>query len=180
MASSHYGGQGEARNFADRMGLDKYPGFSIGCYVLRPESQGSIHIKTAHAGDPPEIRANYLAAEHDQRTIVDAMKMIRKIAALPPLSQLALRETRPGPQASTDEALLDHARATGMTSYHPIGTCRMGNDARAVVDHQLRVHGIEGLRVADASIMPTMVASNTNAPTIMIGEKASDLVLQGA
>lgn len=180
MASSHYGGTGEATNFADRMGLDKYPGFSIGCYVLRPESLGSIHIKTANVGDPPEIRANYLAAEADRRNMIDALKMIRKIASLPPLSNLALRETRPGPQANTDEALLDHARATGMTSYHPIGTCRMGSDAKAVVDHKLKVHGIEGLRVGDASIMPTMVASNTNAPSIMIGEKASDLVLADA
>ena len=180
MASSHYGGTGDAKNFADRMGLDKNPGFSIGCYVLRPESLGSIHIKTANAGDPPEIRANYLAAEADQRNIVAALRMIRKIATLEPLSKLVIRETRPGPQATTDEALLDHARATGMTSYHPIGTCRMGNDAKAVVDANLKVHGIAGLRVADASIMPTMVASNTNAPSIMIGEKASDLVLADA
>ena len=149
-------------------------------YVLRPESLGSIHIKTANAGDPPEIRANYLAAEADQRNIVAALRMIRKIATLEPLSKLVIRETRPGPQATTDEALLDHARATGMTSYHPIGTCRMGNDAKAVVDANLKVHGIAGLRVADASIMPTMVASNTNAPSIMIGEKASDLVLADA
>ena len=91
-----------------------------------------------------------------------------------------MRETRPGPAANTDDALLDHARATGQTSYHPIGTCRMGKDERAVVDAKLKVHGIEGLRVADASIMPTMVASNTNAPSIMIGEKASDLVLADA
>ena len=180
MATSHYGGKGESASFADRMGLDNYPGFSIGCYVLRPESLGSIHIKTANAGDPPEIRANYLAAEQDQRTIVAAMRMIRDIAKQSPLSQFVIRETRPGPEATSDEALLDHARATGMTSYHPIGTCRMGSDAKAVVDAKLKVHGIDGLRVADASIMPTMVASNTNAPTIMIGEKASDLVLADA
>ena len=91
-----------------------------------------------------------------------------------------MRETRPGPEAQDDDALLDHVRETGQTSYHPIGTCRMGADAQAVVDANLRVHGIEGVRVCDASIMPTMVASNTNAPSIMIGEKASDLVLAGA
>jgi choline dehydrogenase len=111
---------------------------------------------------------------------VAAMRMIRDIARKEPLSQFVLRETRPGADATSDEALLDHARATGMTSYHPIGTCRMGSDASAVVDARLRVHGIEGLRVCDAAIMPTMVASNTNAPSIMIGEKASDLVLEDA
>ena len=177
MASSHYGGRAGARSIAERMGLDPYPGFSIGCYVLRPESQGSVHIRGPEAGAPPEIRANYLAAEHDIRTIVAAMRMIRKIAAQPALAQYIVRETRPGPDAASDEALLDHARATGQTSYHPIGTCRMGQDERAVVDAKLRVHGIDGLRVCDAAIMPTMVASNTNAPSIMIGEKASDLVL---
>jgi choline dehydrogenase len=178
MASSHYGGDTKSKNLAERMGLDPYPGFSIGCYVLRPESQGSVHIRTPQASDHPQIRANYLAAEHDMRTIVAALRMIRKIAAQPALAPYVVRETRPGPQASTDDALLDHARATGMTSYHPIGTCRMGRDERAVVDARLKVHGIEGLRVCDASIMPTMVASNTNAPSIMIGEKASDLVLE--
>ncbi len=180
MASSHYGGREGARSIADRMGLDPYPGFSIGCYVLRPESQGSVHIRSPEASEPPEIRANYLAAEHDIRTIVAAMRMIRKIAAQPALAQYIVRETRPGPEALNDEALLDHARATGQTSYHPIGTCRMGRDERAVVDATLRVHGVEGLRVCDAAIMPTMVASNTNAPSIMIGEKASDLVLADA
>ena len=180
MASSHYGGKEGARNLAERMGLDPYPGFSIGCYVLRPESQGSIHIKSRDASEHPAIHANYLSAEHDMRTIVAALRMIRKIAAQPALAQHIVRETRPGPEAATDEALLDHARNTGMTSYHPIGTCRMGKDERAVVDARLKVHGIAGLRVCDASIMPTMVASNTNAPSIMIGEKASDLVLEDA
>ena len=139
-----------------------------------------MHIGSPEAGKPPVIHANYLSAEHDIHTIVAALKMIRKIAAQPGLAQHIVRETRPGPAANTDDALLDHARATGQTSYHPIGTCRMGKDERAVVDAKLKVHGIEGLRVADASIMPTMVASNTNAPSIMIGEKASDLVLADA
>jgi choline dehydrogenase len=180
MATSHYGGSAKSSSIAERMGLDPWPGFSIGCYVLRPESQGSVHIRSAEAKDPPSIHANYLSAEHDIRTIVAALRLIRKVAAQPALAQYVVRETRPGPDAQDDEALLEHARATGMTSYHPIGTCRMGSDARAVVDAKLKVHGIEGLRVADASIMPTMVASNTNAPSIMIGEKASDLVLADA
>ncbi len=180
MATSHYGGGKNTRDIAERMGLDPWPGFSIGCYCLRPESQGSVHIKSAQAGDPPAIHANYLSAEQDCRTIVAAIRMIRKVAAQPGLAQYIVRETRPGPEATTDDALLDHARATGMTSYHPIGTCRMGRDDRAVVDARLKVHGIAGLRVCDASIMPTMVASNTNAPSIMIGERASDLVLADA
>jgi choline dehydrogenase len=106
--------------------------------------------------------------------------MIRKIASQPGLSRHIVRETRPGPDAQSDDALLDHVRKTGQTSYHPIGTCRMGSDPQAVVDAELKVRGIEGVRVCDASIMPTMVASNTNAPSIMIGEKASDLVLASA
>ena len=177
MASSHYADNRGARNIADRMGLDNYPGFGIGTYVLRPESQGSVHVKSADASQPPEIRANYLSHEHDVTTMLAALRMIRKVAAQPALAQHIVRETRPGPDAADDDALLDHVRKTGQTSYHPIGTCRMGNDRNAVVDAALRVHGIEGLRVCDASIMPTMVASNTNAPSIMIGEKASDLVL---
>ncbi|MGH8665484.1 MAG: GMC family oxidoreductase [Burkholderiales bacterium] len=177
MASSHYADNRNARSLADRMGLDAYPGFSVGTYCLRPESRGSVHIRSAEASDPPRIHANYLGAEEDAHTLVSALKMIRKIAAQPALAQYIVRETRPGPEAHSDDELLDHIRKTGQTSYHPIGTCRMGSDKLAVVDAKLRVHGVQGLRVCDASIMPTMVASNTNAPSIMIGEKASDMVL---
>jgi choline dehydrogenase len=180
MASSHYADNRKARNIADKMGLDPFPGFGIGTYVLRPESQGSVHIKHRDSSKPPEIRANYLSHEHDVSTMIAALRMIRKVASQPALAQHIVRETRPGPDAADDDALLDHVRRTGQTSYHPIGTCRMGNDAQAVVDATLRVHGVEGLRVCDASIMPTMVGSNTNAPSIMIGEKASDLVLAAA
>src|SRR4030095_10917140 len=180
MASSHYADNRNARTIAERMGLDPYPGFSIGMYVLRPESRGSVHIRRPEAAEHPEIRANYLSAQHDITTMLAALRMTRRIAEQPPLAQYIVRETRPGPAAKDDEALLDHVRATGQTSYHPIGTCRMGRDARAVVDSELRVYGIEGVRVCDASIMPTMVASNTHAPSIMIGEKASDMVLAAA
>ena len=180
MASSHYADNREARTVAERMGLDAYPGFSIGTYVLRPESRGSVHIRKADASEHPEIRANYLSAEYDVKTMLAALRMIRNIASQPGLARHIVRETRPGPDAQSDDALLDHVRKTGQTSYHPIGTCRMGNDPQAVVDAELKVRGIEGLRVCDASIMPTMVASNTNAPSIMIGEKASDLVLASA
>jgi len=159
MASSHYADNRKARNIADRMGLDTYSGFAIGTYVLRPESQGSVHIRNADASKHPEIRANYLSHEHDVRTMIAALRMIRKVASQPALAQHIVRETRPGPDAAADDALLDHVRKTGQTSYHPIGTCRMGNDPQAVVDASLRVHGVEGLRVCDASIMPTMVVS---------------------
>lgn len=180
MASSHYADNRSARNFAEKLGLDPYPGFSVGTYVLRPESRGSIHVRTPNAADPPAIHANYLAAEEDAQTMIAALRMIRKVAAQPSLAKHIVRETRPGPEAVTDDQLLDHIRQTGQTSYHPIGSCRMGADPQAVVDHELKVHGIEGLRVCDASIMPTMMASNTNAPSILIGEKGSELVLADA
>ena len=180
MASSHYADNRNARTVAERMGLDEYPGFSFGTYVLRPESRGSVHIRKPEASEHPEIRANYLSDEYDVKTMLAALRLIRRIAAQPALAQHIVRETRPGPQAQSDDVLLDHVRKTGQTSYHPIGTCRMGTDSQAVVNHELKVHGIEGLRVCDASIMPTMVASNTNAPSILIGEKASELVLGAA
>ncbi len=180
MASSHYADDRSARNFAQKLGLDDYPGFSIGTYVLRPESRGSIHVRTPNAADPPAIHANYLSAQEDVDTMLAALRMIRKVASQPSLAKHIVRETRPGPAATSDDQLLDHIRQTGQTSYHPIGSCRMGADPLAVVDAQLKVHGIEGLRVCDASIMPTMAASNTNGPSILIGEKASDLVLSGA
>ena len=180
MASSHYADNRNARTVAERMGLDEYPGFSFGTYVLRPESRGSVHIRKPDAAEHPQILANYLSDEYDVKTMLAALRLIRRIAAQPALARHIVRETRPGPEAHGDDTLLDHVRKTGQTSYHPIGTCRMGSDAQAVVDRSLKVHGIEGLRVCDASIMPTMVASNTNAPSILIGEKASDLVLAAA
>jgi len=180
MASSHYADDRGARNFADKLGLDRHPGFSIGTYVLRPESRGSVHVRTPNAADPPAIHANYLGAQEDVDTMIRALRMIRTVASQPSLAKHIVREVRPGPAATTDDHLLDHIRQTGQTSYHPIGSCRMGQDAQAVVNHELKVHGIDGLRVCDASIMPTMMASNTNAPSILIGERGSDLVLSGA
>jgi len=180
MATSHYGKASGRQSFADEIGMDRFPGFSIGCFVLRPESRGSVHAQSPAMSDPPRIRANYLSAEADVRSQLGGLKLIRKLVQQPAIARYVVRETRPGPQAGNDDALLEHMRASGQTSYHPIGTCRMGADAQAVVDTELRVHGIESLRVIDASVMPTMVSSNTNAPAIMIGEKASDLVLAAA
>jgi choline dehydrogenase len=138
-----------------------------------------VHIKSREASDPPRIHANYLSSEYDVHTLVGALKMIRTIAAQPGLARHIVRETRPGPEAVSDDDLLEHIRKTGQTSYHPIGTCRMGSDDASVVDLQLRVRGIEGLRVVDASVMPSLPTGNTNAPTIMIAERAADLVRAG-
>ncbi len=121
---------------------------------------------------------NYLATETDRRAIVDGLKIGRRILATPPMQHFVAEEYQPGASVQTDEQLLQHARNTGGTVFHPTSTCKMGIDPMAVVDPELRVHGIEGLRVVDASIMPTVVSGNTNAATIMIGEKAADLVRQ--
>ncbi|ALG74352.1 hypothetical protein VY88_20210 [Azospirillum thiophilum] len=162
------------------LGTDRYPGFSIGVFKLRPESRGSLHIRSADPLEPPEIRPNYLGHPKDEQTYVDAFKLIRRIAAQPAFAPLMAGERRPGPDTTRDEDLVDYARRTGQTSWHPISSCRMGTDDMAVVDARLRVRGVQGLRVVDASIMPTMASPNTNAPAIMIGEKGADLVLEDA
>jgi len=165
---------------ANKLVLDKFPGFGIGTFALRPESRGSIHITSADPEAPPAIAANYLADPRDITTSIAALRLARRIAAQPALAALIVREVRPGPEAQSDEALLAHIAKLGATSYHPVGTCKMGHDDMAVVDTQLRVRGIKGLRVADASVMPTMVSSNTNAPSFMIGERCADFLLREA
>ena len=165
---------------ANKLVLDRFPGFGIGTFALRPESRGSIHITSTDPEAPPAIDANYLADPRDLKTSIAALRLARHIAAQPALAALIVREVRPGPAAQSDEALLAHIAKLGATSYHPIGTCKMGHDGMAVVDTELRVHGIKGLRVADASVMPTMVSSNTNAPSFMIGERCADFLLREA
>lgn len=162
------------------LGIDPYSGFSIGVFGLRPESRGSCHARSADMAEPPAIEANYLTHPDDIRVCLNGLRMIRKIAAQPALAPYVIAERRPGPAVTSDEELLAYARQTGQTSWHPIGTCRMGNDETAVVDDRLRVRGIEGLRVADCAIMPTMATSNTNASALVIGEKASALILEDA
>jgi choline dehydrogenase len=159
-------------------GLHRFSGFTSIAYQLRPESRGEIKLKSPDPFDAPAVHPNYLAAETDQRTIVAGLKLIRRILANPHMQQYIESEFQPGPAAETEEQLLDYARRRGGTVYHPTSTCRMGSDPMAVVDAELRVHGIDGLRVADASIMPTVVSGNTNAAAIMIGEKLADLVRQ--
>jgi choline dehydrogenase len=157
-------------------GLHKFSGFTVIVYQLRPNSRGEIKLKSADPSAPPSIVPRYLSDTNDQRTVVDGLKLIRRLLATGHFARFIESEFRPGAEVRTDDELLDYARRFGSTVFHPTSTCRMGNDAMAVVDPQLRVHGIEGLRVADASIMPTVASGNTNAATIMIGEKCADMV----
>jgi choline dehydrogenase len=163
-----------------KTGIDAFPGFHIGGYFLYPASRGELHVGSLDANDAPKIHANYLSHPVDREMIVAVLKLIRKIASRPALARLIVRETRPGPTVATDDELLDYARRTAQTCWHPSGTCKMGIGPDAVVDSDLRVRGIEGLRVIDASVMPFLTASNTNIPTIMIAEKGADLVLRDA
>jgi choline dehydrogenase len=147
-------------------------------YQLRPESRGRIELRSANPADPPAVYPNYLATATDQQTIVDGLKLLRRVAATPQMQRLITAEFQPGSEVASDEQLLEYARQRGGTVYHPTSTCKMGTDTMAVVDPELRVHGLEGLRVADASIMPTVVSGNTNAATIMIGERVADMARQ--
>ncbi len=160
--------------------LAREPGITIITHQLRPESRGSIHITAADPGKPPAIRFNFLAERSDRDCLLASMRLVRRLVAAQPLAWLGAEEFAPGPAAKSDEELLDFVTRTAETTYHPVGTCRMGSDAAAVVDDRLRVRGISGLRVADASIMPTLTSGNTNAPSIMIGEKAARMVLEAA
>ena len=166
----------------DKMGEKMHPfsGFSASVCQLRPESRGSLRIRSADPAAPPEIRINYLATETDRNAFIEGLKILRKILAAPALKSYSVEEVYPGSKVTSDEDLLDFCRRTGSTVYHPTSTCRMGSDPLAVVDQRLRVRGVEGLRVVDASIMPDLMSGNTNAPTIMIAEKASDMILQDA
>jgi choline dehydrogenase len=166
----------------DKMGekLHSFSGFSASVCQLRPESRGSLRIKSADPAIAPEIRINYLATETDRTANVEGLKILRKILQAPALKPYVVEEVEPGVKVATDEELLSFCRQRGSTVYHPTSTCRMGNDPLAVVDQRLKVRGIEGLRVIDASVMPDLVSGNTNAPVIMIAEKASDMILQDA
>lgn len=162
--------------------FDRFPGFTIGPCQLRPESRGYVHITSPNPLDAPAIQPNYLDAEQDQQIHIAGMRIARQIMNSPLMCDELVAETKPGREFDTDEALLNYARQTGVTLYHPVSTCRMGPDPNRgdVVDAQLKVYGIEKLRVVDASIMPELVSGNTNAPTIMIAEKAADLIKQEA
>jgi choline dehydrogenase len=163
---------------ADKPGLEMHPfsGITSSVCQLRPESRGHIHIAAPDPEAHPRIVPNYLSATADALCAVRAVRFARAMARTRALAPYVVREHLPGDVPDTDEALLEAARRLAQTIYHPVGTCRMGSDPLAVVDERLRVHGVAGLRVADASIMPAIVSGNTNAPAIVIGEKASDLI----
>jgi choline dehydrogenase len=160
--------------------LDQFPGMTCGVWPHRPKSRGTVR---ARSGDPladPIIEANYLGDERDRATLVAGMRIARRLLQTPELARYADGETMPGANVQTDDELLDFARRFGVSSYHVNGTAKMGpaGDRMAVVDPELRVHGVQGLRVVDASVMPTIVSANTCAATMMIAEKAADMMLQ--
>jgi choline dehydrogenase len=154
----------------------KEHGYTVGPTLLHPYSRGSITLRSSNPLDAPAIRANYFADDRDVQAMVEGLKIARNLLAANAFSKYRKRELIPGPEAKDDTALRAHMAKYGETLYHPCGTCKMGQDSAAVVDAELRVRGVEGLRVVDASIMPTVPGGNTNAPTIMIAEKAADMI----
>jgi len=158
-------------------GLHKFPGFTVSVCQLRPSSRGSIKINSADPGQHPSIQPNYLTTSDDEQCMLDGIRLIRKVAQASAIQPYIKSEYIPGPDITSDADLLEYIRNNGNTIFHPAGTCKMGNDETAVVDEQLRVHGVEGLRVADASIMPTVLSGNTNAGCIMIGEKLAEMMI---
>ncbi|GGF07693.1 GMC family oxidoreductase N-terminal domain-containing protein [Stappia taiwanensis] len=162
----------------DRFGepLHPFPAITASVCNLRPDSRGHVHIVSADPGAHPEIRPNYLSTDSDRKVAADALRLTRKIMAAPALARYSPSEYLPGPLLQSDEDLAHAAGDIGTTIFHPVGTCRMGVDAGAVVDERLRLRGIAGLRVVDASVMPTITSGNTAAPTMVIGEKAADLI----
>ena len=160
--------------------ISRQSGMTCYAHPMRPESKGHIHIVSADPGRPPAINFNFLSSPIDAEITVRAVRIARAVMTAPAMAPLRVTEVAPGADRTTDDEILDWVKKAAETTYHPVGTCKMGSDPMAVVDDRLRVRGIEGLRVADASIMPTLTSGNTNAPSIMIGEKASGMILAAA
>jgi len=156
--------------------LEETPGLSAGAWQMRPLSRGYVEAKSNRPGEAPAINPRYLSEESDRRAIVGGLRLARRIFAAPALQPFVRDESLPGMQVTTDDELLDYARRNGGTCYHASCTCMMGSHATAVVDDELRVHGLDGLRVIDASVMPAVTSTNTNAPTIMIAEKGAAMI----
>lgn len=160
---------------------DGFPGFTLSVSPCRPSSRGHLQIRSADPRAAPSIHPNYLSTNHDVEELLAGARFLRKLAATPTLSALIAEELKPGPGVRNDDEVLEDIRTRSGSIFHPVGTCPMGPDAAgSVVDHRLRVHGLERLRIADASIFPTLTSGNTNAPAMMVGEKASELVLADA
>ena len=159
--------------------LSRTAGVTCYAHAMRPDSTGHIHIKSADPKTAPAINFNFLSSPLDVEITLSAVRIVRALMTAPAMAALNTIELAPGSARTSDDEILSWVKDVAETTYHPVGTCKMGSDPMAVVDNQLKVHGLEGLRVADASIMPTLISGNTNAPSIMIGEKAADMVLHG-
>jgi choline dehydrogenase len=157
-----------------------FPGFTLMPVHLRPEGRGSVRLKTPNPLAPPAVLFDYLRTEYDVGALLAAIHLCRNIAAQPALRPYVMDEILPGEKVLSDDDMVDYVRRTGVSNQHPTSSCAMGHGPNTVVDPRLRVHGIDGLRVADASIMPVVVGGNTNAPTIMIGEKCASMMLDDA
>jgi choline dehydrogenase len=160
--------------------LEREPGMTIAVSIARPESRGMIMAKSADPLVRPSLKPNYLSVANDLRVALAGIGVARRIFAAPALAQHSVKEITPGPAIDRQESLADYVRRQGTTIYHIVGTCKMGEDPMAVVDSRLKVRGLTGLRVIDASVMPTVTTANTNAPTIMIAEKGSAMLRQDA
>jgi choline dehydrogenase len=158
----------------------KFPGMTLSPVHLRPEGRGTVRARSPDPLVPPEIHFNFLRSDYDMRALRFGIRLCRKIAAQPALAPFVAQEVAPGAAFESDDELTAFVRQSGVSNHHPVGTCRMGREPDAVVDPRLRVYGIDRLRVADASIMPAIIAGNTNAPAIMIGEKAAAMILEDA
>ena len=159
-------------------GVHPFSAFTMSVCTLRPESRGEVTINSSNPKDLPTIIPNYLSTESDRKVAVESIKVARKIAQANSIKDFIQDEFVPGSSYNSDEELLEVARNHSQSIYHPVGTCKMGHDKDSVVDDQLRVHGVKNLRVVDASIMPELVSGNTNAPTMMIAEKAAQMILE--
>ncbi|MBL4757504.1 MAG: GMC family oxidoreductase N-terminal domain-containing protein [Rhizobiales bacterium] len=162
---------------AKGLGVDRFSGFALNVFQLHPKSRGSIHIRSSAPDDDPIIHANYLHDEEDQKAVVKGLELVRKLAAQAAFNGLIIREVRPGLKVGGHDDLLDFARTSGQTCWHSVATCKMGTDEGSVVDPKLRVHGVAGLRIADGSVIPHLVSSNTNVPCIMVGERCAEFLI---